>query len=218
METSVARVGGNLEINCKDYGHDVPHFYNGGKPVKSEHYVNGAVDGSFVIGIDSQFRGNFRLHFKCVCGSDTGLESTTFSVKEVLCSLQDPLCQENTELCLLQTDGTGKCQNVGSSDEICVSDHSGLRSPKYNYKVLAAKVAANEYCNALKIPENEEWGQVELLGLTAAEIIHPLFSKCKRLLSFYNLMNIFSFKGPKMKSNSHFHENPLGWWTVPKFS
>ncbi len=173
----MARVGGRLEINCADYGDDVPKLYSGAALLAVKDMKEKG-NGRFVIEIDSQL---FAKTIRCVCEKKTGLMSTNpVSVSEVFCSPQGPVCQNSNDVCLLQTDGSGKCEKVGSY-KFCMQ--SGLRSPPYAFKVLVDEnplASAKENCEAMKNPTvNEKWGQVEMKASAALQIM----GKCKRIFS-----------------------------------
>ncbi len=107
----------------------------------------------FVINISTHFASKFRHAFRCFC--DKNRTSSNFiSVPNVLCSPEDDVCHESSKVCLLQKNGTGKCEG---GRNICMS---GTETPPgFTFNVLVvhgkARVGVRLSCNALLKEESD---------------------------------------------------------------
>ncbi len=161
-QTSVARMGGTLNIVCKHYGDDRP----GVKSITKGEFPSPDEDGKLRIKIEPENVKKMETDIYCYCAGDNAKISNTLKIKKVLCSpiQSEPSPCSKSELCHLEKDG--KTRGCMSSADLCLV---GDQDPLYPYHLWipqASSLSSNRYCGALKKAENEESGQVELDNAT----------------------------------------------------
>ncbi len=161
-QTSVARMGGTLNIVCKNYGDEPPVL-----PEVQETWTPPPLEvGKFKIVIDHENFGKMEDGvFRCFCG-DKSEKSSLLEIKQVvLCSpIQDQASPcSKSQLCHAKPDGTRDCK---SGADLCFV---GQQDPLYPYHLWipqASSLSSIRYCGALKKAENEESVQVEFDNAT----------------------------------------------------